>query len=188
MSKHWAPKRNTNVVGFRRPDLARTRRRRRRGLGIGRDDLIGMAMIGLVAGGAGTWVWTGDQAMPFGVGAAAASPAHVRVIDGDTFDYRGMRVRIADIDTPEVRGQCPYEIRLAARATQRMRALLNQGPFELHPLRSGTRRGSLRAQAQDRDAGRAEPGGPAGGGGAGADLVGEKGGLVLIGAVAPSSV
>ncbi len=63
--------------------------------------------------------------------------AQVRVIDGDTFDYRGMRVRIADIDTPEREGRCPYETRLAARATARMRVLLNDGSFELHPLASG---------------------------------------------------
>lgn len=60
-----------------------------------------------------------------------------RVIDGDTFIALGQRIRVADIDTPEVRGRCPYETRLAARATARMRALLGQGPFELHPLASG---------------------------------------------------
>ncbi len=68
---------------------------------------------------------------PLRVGAA------VRVIDGDTFDHGGLRIRIADIDTPEVRGQCPHEIRLAARATQRLRALLAAGPFELHRLGNG---------------------------------------------------
>jgi len=61
----------------------------------------------------------------------------VRVIDGDTFDYDGMRVRVADIDTPEVHGRCAYETELAARATRRMRALLADGPFELRPLASG---------------------------------------------------
>ncbi len=64
-------------------------------------------------------------------------PSAVRVIDGDTFDYRGDRIRVADIDTPEVEGRCPYETRLAAQATARMRVLLNEGPFELHPLASG---------------------------------------------------
>jgi endonuclease YncB( thermonuclease family) len=63
--------------------------------------------------------------------------AEVRVIDGDTFVQDGERIRIADIDTPEVHGRCPYETALAARATRRMRALLAQGPFELHPLPSG---------------------------------------------------
>jgi len=61
----------------------------------------------------------------------------VRVIDGDTFDYQGARIRVADIDTPEVHGRCAYEIELAARATQRMHALLAAGPFELRPLSSG---------------------------------------------------
>jgi len=61
----------------------------------------------------------------------------VRVIDGDTFDYAGARIRIADIDTPEVNGRCARETNLAARATQRMSALLAAGPFDLHPLPSG---------------------------------------------------
>ena len=58
----------------------------------------------------------------------------VRVIDGDTFDLAGERIRIADIDTPEVDGRCAYESDLASRATTRMRALLSEGPFELHPI------------------------------------------------------
>lgn len=66
-----------------------------------------------------------------------AEAAAVRVIDGDTFDYGGMRVRVADIDTPELRGRCEYEITLARRATRRMEALLAQGPFELERLPSG---------------------------------------------------
>jgi len=67
--------------------------------------------------------------------ASAGGPLHV--IDGDTFETAGIRIRVADIDTPEVHGQCAHETELAARATQRMRALLAAGPFELHPLASG---------------------------------------------------
>ncbi len=66
-------------------------------------------------------------------GAALASGA-VRIVDGDTFWLGGEKIRIADIDTPEVRGRCPYEIELAARATRRMEALLNEGAFELQPV------------------------------------------------------
>jgi micrococcal nuclease len=70
-----------------------------------------------------------------------ASPAvivaEVRVIDGDTFDYGGTRVRIADIDTPELAGRCAGEVALAARATARLRTLLAAGPFELHPSGDG---------------------------------------------------
>ena len=54
------------------------------------------------------------------------------VVDGDTFWYAGEKIRIADINTPEV-GQpaCAREARLGAAATARLHALLNQGPFTL---------------------------------------------------------
>jgi endonuclease YncB( thermonuclease family) len=58
----------------------------------------------------------------------------VRVIDGDTFDYAGERIRIADIDTPELRARCDEEGRLARAATQRLKSLLAAGPFELQRL------------------------------------------------------
>ena len=67
---------------------------------------------------------------------ATPAPA-LWVIDGDTFHYRGERIRIADIDTPELEGRCAYERALAARATDRMAALLAAGPFELHPAPDG---------------------------------------------------
>ena len=72
-----------------------------------------------------------------GAAADAGSSATVRVIDGDTFDRSGVTIRIADIDTPEVDGRCPYESALAARATSRLRALLAAGPFELRPNPDG---------------------------------------------------
>ncbi len=54
------------------------------------------------------------------------------VIDGDTFLVGGMRVRIADIDTPELSpSRCAEEERLGRAAKARLRELLNQGPFEL---------------------------------------------------------
>ena len=56
------------------------------------------------------------------------------VVDGDTIWYRGEKIRIADIDTPEVsRPECPREAELGAAATQRMLALLNEGAFSLEP-------------------------------------------------------
>ena len=70
-------------------------------------------------------------------GSHRASASEVRVIDGDTIDFEGMRVRLADIDTPEMRGRCAYETELAARATRRLRALLADGAIELHRLPSG---------------------------------------------------
>jgi endonuclease YncB( thermonuclease family) len=59
------------------------------------------------------------------------------VVDGDTFWYRGVKIRIADINAPEVSHPgCEREARLGAAATQRLTMLLNAGPFS---LMSGTR-------------------------------------------------
>ena len=57
------------------------------------------------------------------------------VVDGDTFWYRGDKIRIADINTPEVsEPQCPEEARLGAAATRRLAVLLNDGPFTLETI------------------------------------------------------
>ena len=56
------------------------------------------------------------------------------VVDGDTIWYRGTKIRIADINAPELsKPQCPEEARLAEAATERLAGLLNQGPFTLAP-------------------------------------------------------
>lgn len=63
------------------------------------------------------------------------------VVDGDTFWYRGAKIRIADINAPEVsRPKCAREAALGDRATGRLLALLNQGPFTLAPNNDGTGR------------------------------------------------
>lgn len=52
------------------------------------------------------------------------------VVDGDTIWYQGTKIRIADINAPEVsEPQCAYEAQLGARATERLTDLLNAGPF-----------------------------------------------------------
>jgi endonuclease YncB( thermonuclease family) len=54
------------------------------------------------------------------------------VVDGDTFWFRGDKYRISDIDTPETHGpRCTAEGDLGARATRRLQALMNDGPFSL---------------------------------------------------------
>ena len=64
------------------------------------------------------------------------------VVDGDTFWYRGDKVRIADINAPEVgHPGCAREAALGQRATGRLLALLNQGDFTLAPNGDGTGRG-----------------------------------------------
>lgn len=144
MSRHWDPRaftgrrRAARLPDIWRPWRARQRRRPTR-VRLGEIALAGLGGVALGLAIA-TVDWSGASA-PAGLmasrAAVHATPAAVRVIDGDTFDYGGMRVRVADIDTPEVHGRCADEIALAARATRRMRALLNEGPFELHRLASG---------------------------------------------------
>lgn len=54
------------------------------------------------------------------------------VVDGDTFYYGRDKVRIADIDTPEIFSpRCASERRLGEQASRRLQMLLNQGPIEL---------------------------------------------------------
>lgn len=56
------------------------------------------------------------------------------IVDGDTFWYRGEKIRIADINTPEASDpQCAEEAQLARRATSRLQTLLNDGAFTLAP-------------------------------------------------------
>lgn len=63
------------------------------------------------------------------------------VVDGDTIWYRGTKIRIADIDTPEVsQPSCPEERALGEAATERLRQLLNAGSFELAPPADGRTR------------------------------------------------
>jgi len=60
------------------------------------------------------------------------------VVDGDTIWYRGAKIRLADIDTPEVaRPRCPREAELGRKATERLQSLLNAAPFRLEPAPDG---------------------------------------------------
>ena len=54
------------------------------------------------------------------------------VVDGDTLWLAGAKIRIADIDAPEVTNpRCEYEKQLGDKATFRLLELLNEGPFEV---------------------------------------------------------
>lgn len=54
------------------------------------------------------------------------------VVDGDTFWFRGQKIRIADIDTPETfRPNCAQEKALGQQAKSSLLKLLNQGPFTM---------------------------------------------------------
>lgn len=63
---------------------------------------------------------------------------HTCVVDGDTIWYRGAKIRIADIDAPEVtRPRCRREAALGSKATQRLQSLLNAAPFRFEPAPDG---------------------------------------------------
>ena len=54
------------------------------------------------------------------------------VVDGDTLWLNGQKVRVADIDAPEISTpRCGSELALGNRATDRLIELLNKGPFQL---------------------------------------------------------
>lgn len=54
------------------------------------------------------------------------------VVDGDTFWFRRQKIRMADIDAPELSPpRCANELRRGEAAKQRLQALLNASPFSL---------------------------------------------------------
>ena len=54
------------------------------------------------------------------------------VVDGDTIWYQGTKIRVADINAPEVsKPDCAREAMLGDRATARLTELLNAGNFAL---------------------------------------------------------
>ena len=60
------------------------------------------------------------------------------VVDGDTIRYGGVKIRLADIDAPEVFSpSCASEAVLGRRATERLLQLVNAGPFQV--VQSGWR-------------------------------------------------
>lgn len=54
------------------------------------------------------------------------------VVDGDTFWFQGVKIRVADIDTPETHPpRCAAEAERGTAATRRLQQLLNAGTFTL---------------------------------------------------------
>lgn len=141
-----------NVVHFDFRDEFKTQRRKRRRkeliLGLGAFSIVfagGMLALNWPLGG--TDSSNGDQgaSRPLTLISAGNSPhfelcGMVRktcVVDGDTFWLDGVKIRIADIDTPEIsEPKCDSEYDLGMKATYRLRELLNEGPFELNSIGS----------------------------------------------------
>ena len=71
----------------------------------------------------------------------ASGPRVDCIVDGDTFWMGGEKIRIADINTPEIgEPQCRRERALGEEAKRRLHQLMNAGPVSLR-----------RAGGQDRD-------------------------------------
>jgi endonuclease YncB( thermonuclease family) len=74
------------------------------------------------------------------------------VVDGDTFWSDGVKIRIADIDAPETHpSRCAREAELGDRATLRLQALLNAGPFRLETAWPGIDRYGRKLRLVMRD-------------------------------------
>jgi endonuclease YncB( thermonuclease family) len=70
-------------------------------------------------------------------GGITVSGQHIYVIDGDTFDLNGTRIRVAGIDAPETHpARCAEEARLGLAATQKLAELLRGRPLWISGLRS----------------------------------------------------
>ncbi|MEM6266183.1 MAG: thermonuclease family protein [Pseudomonadota bacterium] len=61
-------------------------------------------------------------------------PRHHCVHDGDTLWLEGEKIRIADIDTPELNGRCERERKLAIKARDRLIELVNRRSFEFERI------------------------------------------------------
>ncbi len=72
------------------------------------------------------------------------------VVDGDTFWINGEKVRIADINAPEVSNpKCGAEKARGDKATRRLQSLLNEGRFEMRGSGSDKYGRSLRTLHRD---------------------------------------
>lgn len=120
----------------------RRKRSRRRGLRLPSP----LFVVAPLAAFAAAWLWNGAPAgLAFGVPQPTATDREVArftacgqgnrqacVVDGDTIWFRGTKIRLADINTPETSEPgCAREAALGAAATARLTELLNAGPFTL---------------------------------------------------------
>jgi hypothetical protein len=70
-------------------------------------------------------------------GGTTVAGQHIYVIDGDTFDLNGTRIRVAGIDAPGTHpARCPNEAALGAAATQKLAELLRGRPLWIAGLKT----------------------------------------------------
>jgi len=132
---------SAKVFDFRE-ELRRQKRKRRQGTvrmfatGIAGGVLLGLAIVTTPM--VWNWVSAPASASAFAESAHFAVCGAIRrtcVIDGDTIWLDGEKIRIADIDTPEIsEPRCASEYERGIRARDRLVVLLNAGPFDLAPI------------------------------------------------------
>jgi len=70
-------------------------------------------------------------------GGTTVQGQHIYVIDGDTFDLNGTRIRVAGIDAPETHpARCPNEAALGQAAAQKLAELLRGRPLWISGLKT----------------------------------------------------
>lgn len=93
-----------------------------------------IVVFGLVAAIAAVYTYSALQWSPGHASAFARCGLIKRdcVVDGDTLYISGEKIRVADIDTPEIsEPKCASEKALGEQATERFIELVNAGPFEM---------------------------------------------------------
>lgn len=70
------------------------------------------------------------------IGAAHAGDRALRVIDGDTFRVGRERLRIENLDAPDIadHAKCALEAQRGARAAAYARKLVDRGPVTIRPI------------------------------------------------------
>lgn len=100
---------------------------------VGEHEITDMRPLGVITGADGDGI--SSVRLKFGI--CGMSIANNCVIDGDTIEYEGARIRMIDYDTPEITApKCPSEYALGLRAKLRLLELLNSGAVEVRVLGS----------------------------------------------------
>lgn len=137
--------RPANVLQFQ--SEARERENARRASWLRANWAYAVLAVAPVIGLAGAWLWQDGPAAPSEESAGSteqydvtfdrcSGPIRVTcVVDGDTIWLEGEKIRIADINTPEVsKPDCSAERALGERATSRLTSLLNDGGFSINSV------------------------------------------------------
>lgn len=128
--------RDSNVFDFRN-GLRRQKRERRRSVMLVALGGLGAAVIGGLIGIAWPVGPSSAEAQASPHFAVCGTVRRTCVVDGDTIWLDGVKIRIADIDTPEISSpRCDAEYELGIRARDRLVGLLNAGAFAIQPIGS----------------------------------------------------